>query len=131
MNHLSGMDASFLHLETPETPMHVGGMHTLELPNGYRGNFYDDFRQHIVDRLHVSAVFTRKLAASSGATSFSKTFGTSAYDDARGVATLNGSEVFITGATQGPLAPPYEGRPNSNDGYVRKLSSTGNPVWTR
>ena len=62
MNHLSGMDASFLHLETPETPMHVGGMHTLELPAGYSGDFYEEFKQHIVDRLHVSAVFTRKLA---------------------------------------------------------------------
>lgn len=62
MNHLSGMDASFLHLETPETPMHVGGMHTLELPKGYKGDFYDDFRQHIIDRLHISEVFTRKLA---------------------------------------------------------------------
>ncbi len=62
MNHLSGMDASFLHLETPETPMHVGGMHTLELPKGYSGDFYEDFRQHIVERLHVSEVFTRKLA---------------------------------------------------------------------
>ena len=62
MNHLSGMDASFLHLETPETPMHVGGMHTLQLPKGYQGDFYDDFRQHIIDRLHISDVFTRKLA---------------------------------------------------------------------
>jgi WS/DGAT/MGAT family acyltransferase len=62
MNHLSGMDASFLHLETPETPMHVGGLHTLQLPNGYKGDFYEDFRQHIIDRLHISEVFTRKLA---------------------------------------------------------------------
>ena len=62
MNHLSGMDASFLHLETPETPMHVGGMHTLELPEGYEGDFFEDFKQHIVDRLHISEVFTRKLA---------------------------------------------------------------------
>ena len=62
MNHLSGMDASFLHLETPETPMHVGGMHTLELPDGYEGDFFEDFKQHIVDRLHISEVFTRKLA---------------------------------------------------------------------
>ena len=62
MNHLSGMDASFLHLETPETPMHVGGMHTLQLPKGYKGDFYEDFRQHIIDRLHISDVFTRKLA---------------------------------------------------------------------
>ncbi|MGI9024822.1 MAG: wax ester/triacylglycerol synthase family O-acyltransferase [Burkholderiaceae bacterium] len=62
MNHLSGMDASFLHLETPETPMHVGGMHTLELPVGYKGDFYEDFKQHIASRLHISDVFTRKLA---------------------------------------------------------------------
>ena len=62
MQHLSGMDASFLHLETPETPMHVGGMHTLELPKGYAGDFYEDFRQHISERLHLSPVFTRKLA---------------------------------------------------------------------
>jgi len=62
MQHLSGMDASFLHLETPETPMHVGGMHTLELPKGYKGDFYEDFKQHIAERMHLSAVFTRKLA---------------------------------------------------------------------
>lgn len=74
-------------------------------------------------------VFTRKLAASSGATSFSKTFGASIYDDARGIATINGSEIYLTGATKGPLAPPYQG--GEQDGYVRELSSTGNPVWTR
>ncbi len=62
MNHLSGMDASFLHLETPETPMHVGGMHVLELPEGYEGDFYEDFREHIIGRLHISEIFTRKLA---------------------------------------------------------------------
>ena len=32
MNHLSGMDASFLHLETPEMPMHVGSLMLFELP---------------------------------------------------------------------------------------------------
>ena len=74
-------------------------------------------------------VFTRKLSASSGATSFTKTFGTTAYDDARGVATLNGSEIYLTGATQGSLAHPFRG--GENDGYVRKLSSVGNSVWTR
>jgi len=34
MDQLSGMDASFLHLETPETPMHVGSLMLLELPEG-------------------------------------------------------------------------------------------------
>lgn len=74
-------------------------------------------------------VFTRKLSASSGATSFSKTFGTSAYDDARGIATVSGSEIYLTGATQGSLAHPFRG--GENDGYLRKLSSSGTPVWTR
>lgn len=70
---------------------------------------------------------TRKLN-SSGATVFTKAFGTASYDDAREVATRNGSEIFITGATKGPLVP-YQG--GENDAYVRKLRSAGNPVWTR
>lgn len=74
-------------------------------------------------------VFTRKLSASSGSTVFTKTFGTSAYDDARGVATVSGSEIYITGATQGSLAHPFRG--GENDGYVRKLNSSGSPIWTR
>ena len=34
---LSGIDASFLYLETPETPMHVAGLTYFELPDGFRG----------------------------------------------------------------------------------------------
>ncbi len=74
-------------------------------------------------------VFTRKLSASSGSTLFTKTFGTSAYDDARGVTTVSGSEIYLTGATQGSLAHPFQG--GENDGYVRKLNSSGSPMWTR
>lgn len=37
MKQLSGLDAIFLYLEKPEMPMHVGAMHLLELPAGYRG----------------------------------------------------------------------------------------------
>ena len=42
--------------------MHVGGMHELQLPKGYKGDFYEDFKKHITERLHLSPVFTRKLA---------------------------------------------------------------------
>ena len=42
MKHLSGLDATFLYLETPEMPMHVGGLNLIELPDGYDGDFYDD-----------------------------------------------------------------------------------------
>ena len=34
MKPLSGLDALFLHLETPETPMHVGALHLLASPPG-------------------------------------------------------------------------------------------------
>ena len=33
LKQLSGLDASFLYLETPEMPMHVGAMYLLELPS--------------------------------------------------------------------------------------------------
>ena len=62
MQHLSSLDASFLHLETPETPMHVGSLMLLELPKGYQGDFYEDVKAMIGERLHLATVLTRKLA---------------------------------------------------------------------
>ena len=61
MHHLSGLDATFLHLETAETPMHVGGLSILELPPEYTGNFMDDVRAHIQSRMHLAPIFQRKL----------------------------------------------------------------------
>ena len=101
--------------------MVVGGMTTDAKANLYlTGKYSTSSRSR--------DVFTRKLN-SSGSTLFTKTFGTTTYDDARGIATLDGSEIYLTGATQGALVPPYRG--GENDGYVRKLNSSGNPVWTR
>lgn len=62
MHHLSGMDATFLHLETPEMPMHVGGLNVLALPEGYSGDLWDDIKAHIAGRMHLAPVFQRKLA---------------------------------------------------------------------
>lgn len=61
MDHLSGLDATFLYMETPETPMHVGGLNIFELPPGYDGEFVDDLRAHISKRMHLSPIFQRKL----------------------------------------------------------------------
>ncbi len=61
MDHLSGLDATFLYLETPENPMHVGSLHIYELPPGYEGDFVDDVRKHLASRLHLAPVFQRKL----------------------------------------------------------------------
>ena len=62
MKPLSGLDALFLHLETPATPMHVGAVHLLQPPKGHRGDFVDDVKRHVARRLSLSPVFTRQLA---------------------------------------------------------------------
>src|SRR5215470_13301444 len=62
MDQLSGMDASFLHLETPETPMHVGSLMLLELPGGYQGDFYETLKALVSRRMHLAPALTRKLA---------------------------------------------------------------------
>jgi diacylglycerol O-acyltransferase / wax synthase len=61
MHPLSGLDAAFLHLETPEMPMHVGALVVLELPPGYRGRFVHDVRRHIADRLPLLPALRRRL----------------------------------------------------------------------
>ena len=63
MNHLSSMDASFLHFETPETPMHVGSLVLLDLPTGYQGDYFENFKAIIGNRMHLAVVLTRKLAS--------------------------------------------------------------------
>ena len=62
MNHLSGLDAAFLHVESPEMPMHVGALNVLDLPEGYTGDFFEDAKQYLLARMHLADVFTRKLA---------------------------------------------------------------------
>ena len=62
MQALSGVDGAFLHLETPQTPMHVGSLHLFELPPGWRGDFAAAVRRHLKARLHLAPVFRRRLA---------------------------------------------------------------------
>jgi WS/DGAT/MGAT family acyltransferase len=58
---LSSMDASFLYLETPEMPMHVGSMAIFRLPENYNGNFFEDFKAMIASRLHVAPILKARL----------------------------------------------------------------------
>ena len=61
MKRLSGLDASFLYLESPEMPMHVGALHIFELPAGYRGSFVNALRKHMAERLPLAPALRRKL----------------------------------------------------------------------
>jgi len=62
MTPLSGLDGSFLSLETPETPMHVGSLHLFEVPRGKIETFYPLLKRSIAARLDVLPVFRRRLA---------------------------------------------------------------------
>jgi diacylglycerol O-acyltransferase / wax synthase len=62
MTHLSAIDGAFLHLESPEMPMHVGSLVLLEPPPHGNGPWYDAVRAHVASRMHLAPVFTRKLA---------------------------------------------------------------------
>lgn len=61
LKQLSGLDASFLYLETPEMPMHVGAMYLLELPSGYRGRYVNDLRRHYAARMPATPALRRRL----------------------------------------------------------------------
>ena len=66
MSHLSVIDGAFLHLESPEMPMHVGSLALFEpLPADSKlgpAEWFDAVRAHVTSRLHLAPVFTRKLA---------------------------------------------------------------------
>ncbi len=61
MKTLTGLDATFLYLETPEMPMHVGSLNLCELPAGFKGSFHKAVTAHIGSRMHLAPVFSRKL----------------------------------------------------------------------
>src|SRR5258708_8356029 len=59
---LSSMDASFLYLETPEMPMHVGSMPIFLLPEDYQCSFFKDFNAMIASRLHIPPLLNPRLS---------------------------------------------------------------------
>ena len=62
MTHLSVLDAAFLHLETPEMPMHVGSLAMFEPPPGGVDAWFETVKAHVASRMHLVPAFTRKLA---------------------------------------------------------------------
>lgn len=61
MERLSGLDASFLYLETPTLHMHVSMATILDpstIPGGYR---FERFRDMVAERLVTAPVFRRRL----------------------------------------------------------------------
>lgn len=55
---LSGLDASFLYLETPEQPMHVSSLCVYEVPPKLKRTFSKTVITHLKKRLHLAPIFT-------------------------------------------------------------------------
>jgi diacylglycerol O-acyltransferase len=61
MQRLSGLDASFLYLETPTQVLHICGLLTLDgstMPGGYD---FERFKQKLAERVRLIPAFRRKL----------------------------------------------------------------------
>jgi WS/DGAT/MGAT family acyltransferase len=63
LKQLTDQDAGFLYAETAETPMHVGSVSLVELPEGYRGDFFEDYKAHVASRMMLVPFMHAKLAA--------------------------------------------------------------------
>ncbi len=61
MQQLSGLDASFLYLESPRAPMHVGGLYLLDASKAGPDFGYDKFYDLIRSRLHIARIFRQRL----------------------------------------------------------------------
>jgi WS/DGAT/MGAT family acyltransferase len=62
MQRLTGLDASFLYMETPSAYMHVAGLMVLDpstMPDGFS---MEKVREFYESRLHLAAPFRRRLA---------------------------------------------------------------------
>src|SRR6266481_1519619 len=58
---LTAIDASYLYMETPEVPMHIGSMAIFQLPDNHREDFFEDLKAMIGRRLHLAPMLTWKL----------------------------------------------------------------------
>ena len=62
MQQLGGLDAAFLYMETPQTPMHVAGLTLYDLTDAQKGRFHEAFRDFFKGRVHLIPVFGKRLA---------------------------------------------------------------------
>ena len=61
LSALSGLDASFLYLETPEQPMHVSSLCVYEVPPKLKRTFPKAVVTHLKKRLHLAPLFTHVI----------------------------------------------------------------------
>lgn len=61
MQPLTGLDAAFIYLETPHSPMHIGGVYLIDAADAPDDFGYERFKQHLAERLRLAPVFRQRL----------------------------------------------------------------------
>ncbi len=62
MQQLTGLDASFLYMETPTTPMHVGGLQIYDPSTAASGEVsFEDILDYVERHLHLTRTFRQRL----------------------------------------------------------------------
>lgn len=61
MKKLSGLDASFLYLETENAPMHIGGVLVLDRGTGEDRLTFEGLKEFIASRVHLVPAFRERL----------------------------------------------------------------------
>jgi WS/DGAT/MGAT family acyltransferase len=61
MRPLSGLDATFVYLESDHSPMHIGGVYLIDAADAPPDFNYESLRSHITSRLQCSRVFRERL----------------------------------------------------------------------
>lgn len=61
MEQLSALDAFFVYLESPRTPMHIGGVYLIDGETAGPDFGYQTLRAHVASRLAVARTFRQRL----------------------------------------------------------------------
>lgn len=61
MERLSGLDASFLYIETPSNHMHIGMLWVMKQPPAADRPYFERVRSLVASRLHLSKTYRRRL----------------------------------------------------------------------
>jgi WS/DGAT/MGAT family acyltransferase len=63
MTRLTATDALFVYADTPKAPMNMGSVQILKLPEGYKGDFYTNFKRFVADRIDYLPKLKMRLNA--------------------------------------------------------------------
>ncbi len=61
MQQLSSQDALYVYLETPKMPLHIGGLYIFGIEDGSKEFDFQDFKNYLKERLHLSRIFRQRL----------------------------------------------------------------------